>query len=244
MSSTGKISLSEVVEQERALNNPDEPLKVQISTLARLLYIDAYGTINAPENAARVLGMMHRDNETTLPLFTRLLTTGTDTARDITSTVIRSMISEVIHAQIRRSPHDVVVSDEDNGSWFPYSHVQVLRAWNTMNVLEEAGEPSDDGEVIHQVAVLQDYYDALNPAANGFPSSDEYWRGVAAVAAAVVEPMTNSDLPDYIAWAGSHPDIKRAMDVAYERNTFNVDTLVAVIEVQDLNAPVLREGTL
>jgi hypothetical protein len=56
--------------------------------------------------------------------------------------------------------------------------------------------------------------------------------------------MTNNDLPAYIVWAGSHSDIKRAMDVAHERNTFNVDTLVAVIEVQDMNTPVMREGTL
>jgi hypothetical protein len=142
------------------------------------------------------------------------------------------------------SEHDVVISDEDKYSWFPHSHIQVLRVWNAINVLDESGEPSDDGEVLAQINVLQYYYDALNPEINHFPTTDEYWRGVAAVASAVVNPMVQRDLPDYIAWAGSHPDIKRAISIAHERNTFHLDTLTAVIEAQDQNTPVLREGSL
>jgi hypothetical protein len=154
------------------------------------------------------------------------------------------MLSEIMNAQIRTSEDFVIITDEDKDSWYPHSHMKVLRAWNTMNVLEEAGEPSDDGEALYQVGFLQDYYDAMDPAVNNFPSNDEYWRGVAAVASAVVEPMTNTHLPDYIAWAGSCPDIKRAIDVAHERNTFEVSTLIGVIEAQDENMPVLRDGTL
>lgn len=244
MSDTGKISLSEIIEKEHALNTPDAQTKAQLSELVRLLYIDENGVINAPEHTSRLLAMMHDDHDATLPLFTRLLTTGTDTAREITVGVIRAMLNEIANSQLPGSEYDVVVSEEDRYLWFPYSHTKALQVWNAINVLDESGEPSDDGEVLAQINVLRYYYDALNPEINHFPMTDEYWRGVTAVAAAVVEPMVNSDLPAYIAWAGSHSDIKRVMDVAHERNTFNVDTLVAVIEVQDLNAPVLREGTL
>jgi hypothetical protein len=195
-----------------------------------------------------ILNMMDEDNAESIPLFIRLLTTGTESARARTRGGIKTDmidIQEAFDAAKNGDTGSPVWKYDCMNSWHPASSDHALRAWNAMNVIEEVDNGINVNDVFYQIGDLEMLYSAVDPMFRNHPREDSFWRGTAALGMCgdVAYKDDDQHVKKFIDWAGNHDDIGMAVRVAVERDTLNVEVLEDIISRQDANSPI-REGML
>lgn len=210
-----------------------------ISSLVELVYPD---TKERPENAAQRLLLVHADNAPSIELFTRLLTTGHENARESARFIIKGILALIADAQ---NPADGDDPEDFQDAYHPLSTTNVRRVWNTFNVSIECGKAGDDDcwNEVFQLSVNETLHRHLDPEVNNAPERDEYWRGMAVLSLTRLHP-DEKDCAEFIEWAGSSSDARTVLEVATERNTINVATLVGVMGEHAKVSIPLRNGTL
>ena len=209
-----------------------------------------YGSADlAPEDTARCLAIIDADHKDTIPVFDRCLSSGTSAAREVTADFLREVFAE-IKGSVEHGPE---IDSEwehvtlyDAKLWYPHSAAQALQIWNTVNVLQESGSSHDMEDTFTEINNMSIVYYEMDPKTAGYPLTDEYWRGRAAVALTGIYPdgRERRDLTPFISWAGEHKDIARVIDTAKERNTINIEVLAGVLEQQRSISSPLTQGTL
>jgi hypothetical protein len=194
-----------------------------------------------------ILNMIDEDNAESIPLFIRLLTTGTESARARTRGVIKTDmidIQEAFDAAKRGDTGSPVWKFDCMDSWHPASSDHALRAWNAMNVIEEVSNGANANDVFYQIGDLEMLYSAADPSFQNHPTNDSFWRGTAALGMCGDVPYKDDQhVKEFIDWAGNHDDIGMAVRVAVERDTLNVEVLEDILSRQDASSPI-REGLL
>lgn len=195
-----------------------------------------------------IMKMIDEDNAGSVPLFIRLLTTGTESARARTSSVIKADmidIQEAFDAAKRGDTGSPVWKYDCMTSWHPSSGDHALRAWNVMNVIEEVGNGVNANDVFYQIGDLEMLYSTVDPDCQNHPTEDSFWRGTAALGMCSDVPYKEEEprVKKFTDWAGSHEDISSVIRVAMERETLDVDVLEDILSRQDPNSPI-REGLL
>lgn len=234
------------MEQECAVDTKDvqgrttqEALSNAIRLLGELVYP---GPLGRPENTAQRLLLVHADNAPSIELFTRLLTTGHENARESTRFIIKGILALISDAQ---NPADGDDPEDFQDAYHPLSTAHVRRVWNTFNVSIECGKVGDDDcwDEVYQLGVTETLHLHLDPEVNKYPERDEYWRGMAVLSLTRLHPV-EKDCAEFIEWAGSSNHARAVLEVAKERNTINVTTLVGIMDEHTKVATPLRNGTL
>lgn len=212
-----------------------------VGAVTELLY-------GAPTHSkSQYVAILNDDEANTLPVFLRCLTTGTEEARELAEEILTDIFDDMHKA---KSAFEQTLQWEDRcrDAFHPHAVRQVLCGWNAMNVLSEIDELDEEssGDIIDLIEGNREDYAVLVPALAGYPVTDEYWRGVAAFAATCILPGQDSasDINGYLELTGTHPDLRRVIHLARERNTVNADELKAIMQEQDATASVLTSGVL
>lgn len=210
-----------------------------IGVLVELVYPD---TKERPENAAQRLLLVHADNAPSIELFTRLLTTGHENARESARFIIKGILALISDAQ---NPADGDDPEDFQDAYHPLSTANVRRVWNTFNVSIECGKAGDeDGwNEVYQLSVTETLHLHLDPEVNKYPERDEYWRGIAVLSLTRLHPV-EKDCAEFIEWAGSSSNARAVLEVARERSSLNTSTLIGIMGEHSKVSTPLRNGTL
>lgn len=218
-----------------------------LDDLTDLLSADGEVASKVPD-LRMILEMINKDHAESVSLFIRLLASGTEAARDRALGVIKTNLIDIQDAfdSFRHGESGSPNWWEDCiDSWHPTADSNVLRAWHTMTVIEEADNGVNANDVFYQISDLEIMFTAVDPRFQNYPTEDGFWRGVAALAMCEEAPYKEEDstLKKFIEWAGNHDDVRKVIGVAKERDTIRVDVLEDILSRQDANSPV-REGLL
>jgi hypothetical protein len=234
------------MEQERAVDTNDvqgRTAQAALSDAIRLLGELVYpNPLERPENAAQRLLLVHADNAPSIELFTRLLTTGHENARESARFIIKGILALISDAQ---NPADGDDPEDFQDAYHPLATANVRRVWNTFNVSIECGKVGDDDcwNEVYQLGVTETLHQHLGPEVNNYPERDEYWRGMALLSLTRLHPV-EKDCPEFIDWAGASSNARAVLEVAKERNTINATTLVGVMGEHSKVSMPLRNGAL
>lgn len=217
--------------------------------LIALLYGDP--AVNCPMDIVNHLGMIDGEDGSTLPLFRRCLTTGTEEAREAVRKHLTSKLATLQDAYDDEETGAVAEDRWDQSCeemFAPTVTNDVCRIWNTANVIMESGCALSLFEVLYNISYMESLVPEARPSHHGNPMDDSYWRGIAAITVSrctTAYPLSldASQFSGYITWAGNHSDISAVIDIARERRTFDRTVLEAVLNTQDRSSPV-RGGVL
>jgi hypothetical protein len=201
------------------------------------------------------------DNPKTIPLFKKLLTTGSHQAQQEVASYIHELLDDIKGAGDGGSSYDEDENGEDDDyddhwnwtdrcphAWYPSSAHSALRIWNTFAVMDESGISGNRYDIIYSVSELGTMWNDLDPMMNPEATTSKFWRG--AVAAAIATQDGDSDreqwehVKEFVDWAGRHTDIAAVINTAKERRTFHKETLEQLIEEKKHTTPAVREGVL
>lgn len=225
--------------------------------LMRLIYQAEVPTFSATE-ARACLDVLQDDDENTLPLITRLLSTGTHSGRERVKYLVRSALRGV-QAQYKTSHLNLDWKLNCATALSPHLSAQIIRNWNISNVLEETEAPDAFGQTLRDVGVSHDYFAWTDYSFKGETVSDGYWRGLTALKLTGVEFQSSPDRRaralardeysfheksfEFIRFAGEHNDIQLVTRTAKERQTIDVATLMGCISGHS-GVPAVAAGTL
>lgn len=208
-----------------------------MSEQAHLLAREVFDLLDESELAGErllpALVLVGADHADTLPIFKRCLATGTEQARREARRFVCALMNG-IHKSAEHEP------------LYPQTPANLLWVWNGVNVLNEMGITyvDEDYDIFTKSSYLEGYYPNLEREALGYPLSDEYWRGIAAMTLTGLRPDPEEDVLGYVMWAGAQADVAKAINTAKDRNTLNVETLTGIIAQQDTTKPPLNSGIL
>lgn len=213
-------------------------LSEAIELLAELVYPNP---LERPENAAQRLMLVHEDYPANIPLFTRFLTTGTFEARNHARLLINGVLALLNDSM---TPDELDDPEDFQEAYYPLSTINIRRIWNMTNVLSECGFPEEGRwDKIYQLGVMETIHTCLDPEQQGYPETDEYWRGTSLLSLTGIEPVV-SDVPGFVEWAGASSDPKGVLDAAMERESLHIPTLIGVMSERSMVAVPLRNGAL
>lgn len=195
-----------------------------------------------------ILGNIEGLDEGTLPLLTRLLTTGSENARK----EARKAFLGIVHSfqaayEQAESDHGNMSMEEEDSRWehfldgyeHPVIRNNLLGVWNAANVNDESGSGMSAEEVIAGMRSVPFYVEEVDPDVDTLAGSDTYWRGMAAVAISrysnhalvtMDRMIAGETIPAFISWAGNHDEVTKVIDIARERGTFDRRTLEGILE--------------
>lgn len=186
------------------------------------------------------LRAVHEDYAANIPLFHRVLTTGTPTAQHYSREIIRGILNAMWEA---KNPQDDDDPEDFAHAFYPMSTMNVYRVWNTINVRTEAGKTDDGWDDIYNQSIMETFNEYLEASVNGNPERDVFWRGLAAMGLSKAYPAEEDALA-FIEWAGSHEDIAAVIILSKQRDTINVNTLKGVMNESSNTLVPLRDGSL
>jgi hypothetical protein len=223
----------------------------------RLIYQTEVPTFSATE-ARACLDVLQDDDESTLPLITRLLSTGTHSGRERIKYLVRSAL-RAVQVQHKTSHLNLDWKLNCATALSPHLSAQIIRNWNVSNVLEETEAPDEFGQTLRDVGASHDYFAWTDYSFKGETVSDEYWRGLTALKLTGVEFQPAPDRRararvrdeysfheksfEFIRFAGEHNDIRIVTQTAKERQTIDVSTLSKFIG-GDSGVPAVSAGAL
>jgi hypothetical protein len=192
------------------------------------------------------LSLMDDDDKKIIPLAIRLLTTGSDIARSQVRATLESALYRLADAY-DRSDIDELWRDRCRDARSPYIKHDMLTAWTASNIIDEL-ELTDNPSILGNKVT---YLDEALATVLDRSMNDHYWRGLAIAALTDLKvdrynPQDGSlrNARVFAPWAGEHSDPARLINVAKERGTLEVRTLIGVMNEQDATAAALRDGTL
>lgn len=201
-----------------------------------------------------VVRAVRTDDPSVTMLAARLLSTGSETARELALVSLHETVVEVGYA-LDQSEDDPKWRGLAADSWSPLSKNDLLLAWCAGAVIDEVGEPMEDD---HWETLKR--FQRTDRRVSGYGDKDRsghgwrtYWRGLAILhLTAMTESWEDADVPRarrreafrFINWAGDGTDARTAVRVARERGTLNSVTLSAVIREQEAVPAVLGDGAL
>lgn len=207
--------------------------------LLRLIYSTEVPSFSAAEVRA-CLDVLQDDDEGTLPLITRLLSTGTHSGKERVRYLVRSALRHV-QAQYKTSHLNLDWKLNCGNALSPRLSDQIIRNWNISNVLEETEATAEFGQTLREVGAAHDYFAWTDYPFKGETVSDEYWRGLAALKLTGVELQSAPERRararvrdeysfheksfEFIRFAGAHNDIRVVTHTATERQTIDVTAL-------------------
>lgn len=205
--------------------------------------IDPEGMI--PEGISIYLDMLRKDNPTTLPIISELLTTGNETGKKLALRKFSIMLNDIANSYQANPRKWVRGYSPQQGS--PRLESEVAKNWAIGNVAEELGiGMSSDREYqnLNGPATNTDYVQhggAFNSAAK----TTAYWRGTIAFNQTTIRwrDEDKKKVHAFVLWAGEQGNLQAIIDVASERKTLDVDTLTGVLAERDSSSPV-RDGVL
>jgi hypothetical protein len=225
--------------------------------LMRLIYQEEIPTFSAAE-ARTCLDVLQDDDENTLPLITRLLSTGTHSGKVRVKYLVRSALRHV-HVQHKNSHLNLDWKLNCGNALSPHLSDQIIRNWNIANVLEETGEVAEFGQTLRDVGQTHEYFAWTDYPFKGETISDEYWRGLTALKLTGVELQRNPERRArsrardeynfheksfaFIRFAGEHDNIQIVTTTAKERQTIDVAVLIDFIS-GDSGVPAVSAGAL
>jgi hypothetical protein len=200
-------------------------------------------------------------DEDTLPLLVRLLTTGSQNAREdvrkafvATAASFQTAFDEAEHTHGQGDWNEY----EDRWDRFldgyerPFIRNRLLEVWNAANVIDETGSNVIIRDIISGMDKLAILLKSVNPDCDDAASTDRYWRGLAAIAVSRdgLPHLTEKGwvkldvaVPGFIEWAGNHEDIATVIDVARERDSFDRGLLEGIL-VEQGDKTALSSGVL
>lgn len=205
--------------------------------------IDPEGMI--PEGVSIYLELLRKDNHTTLPLVSELLTTGNETGKKLALRTFSTMLNEIANSYQANPRKWVRGFSPQQGS--PRIESEVAKNWAIGNVAEELGIGMSSDREYHDLngpATNTDYVQH-GGAANRAAKTTAYWRGTIAFNQSTIrwKDEDKSKVHAFILWAGEQENLQAVIDAASERNTLDVDTLTGVLAERDSSSPV-RDGFL
>lgn len=207
---------------------------------------------------AMYLRYLDDDNSKTLPLFKKLLTTGTPQAQRAVESYLHEVIGDIKEAGDGGSSYDEDEMDDYDDhwnwidrcpdAWHPHSTHNALRIWNTFNVMDEHGIEGNRYEIIHRITELGTMHNDLDPMMNPESMRNRFWRGAAAAAIGTEERNTEraqwGHIKEFVQWAGRHEDIAIVINTVKERRILHPEMLDQVIAEKAGISPAVREGVL
>lgn len=192
------------------------------------------------------LSLMEEDDKRTIPLAIRLLTTGSDIARSQVRATLESALYRLADAY-GNSDVDELWRDRCREAMSPYIKHNMLAAWSASDLIDELEIDTNPTLLGDRVTMIDD-----DLATQLDRSGDEkYWRGLAITALTGIKvdrfnPQDKSlkNARVFAPWAGKHEDPARLIEIAKERGTLEVRTLLGVMDEQDKTAAALRDGNL
>lgn len=204
------------------------------------------------EKLGEALDLIEKECADTIPVLHRFLTA--ETSDDIHSYIdahIGAVIKELI---------DLMGSAQYNSNWrsrcndtlstrFP---ADVNRLWHALHVSQEVtSEIMDTAEIAlwtrsTQILIESDW-DAVDDQ-----QDDVYWRGMTALTIYQLQTGKQlfyndhdliSQIPGFVELSGTHPDIRKVVEVATERSTIDAEVIRDIMAQQE-PAPAIGNGVL
>lgn len=241
-----------------AVTMPKQTPKGRVEDVAALLIQHGKTSMDSPD-MAMYLRYLDDDNETTLPLFKRLLSTGEPEAQG----VVARFLNETLEA-IKEAGNDSYDPFDEDGEdyeehwnwhdncpevWFPTSSHAALRLWNAVTVMNESGYTGDKNDIYYAISEMEMSLPEMDPRDNKESLTNRYWRGTVALAVGGMnikrEDSENRErIPEFISWAGRHDDIATVIRTVQERKTIDTQMLEEIIAEKYSTVAAVREGVL
>lgn len=196
------------------------------------------------------------------PLAARILTDGGSLARSAALATLEQLIGDVRQALDMADHPDQTYPAAILAAWTGLvGRRQLARAWAVGNVYDEFGE-----EARGPLMWRDEIFEATNldkllgfAAEAGESETDEpdwaYWRGIGAIRAVsnlrggtphepMIDALHRMPMVHFARWAGTHEDLRSVVRVAVDRQTYDADTIKAVLDEEAGAAPAIREGVL
>jgi hypothetical protein len=210
-----------------------------VARLGTLIYGGHVTMINA-----KIIERLDESDKTATPLLVNLLTTGSEDTRSQVRMALATALYDLVTWQ-GTAAYSGPWTNQNYDPWAQNIKHKAISAWHAMSVIEETGRVDTPEEVAKAMEQI-DWF--LHPLSTRGDRSDfpTYWRGVAAAALSNVEPTDKNrkDAFQFPVWAGNHEDVARVIEIAKERQTFNIPTITEIMGMQDEAATPLRQGTL
>lgn len=210
-----------------------------VDHLGTLIYGGHVTMINA-----KIIENLDENDKTAVPLLINLLTTGSEDTRSHARNALATALYDLVSWQ-GTAAYSGPWTNQSLDPWAQDIKHKTISAWNAMSVIEETGSAETPKEVANAMEKL-DFF--LHPLSTRGDRSDfpDYWRGLAAAALSNVEPTEGNrrDAFQFPVWAGNHEDISGVIEIAKERQSFNISTITGIMEMQGSAVAPLRRGTL
>lgn len=210
---------------------------------AKSLYADV-----SERNVDDALDVIHEEEANVLSYAAELMTTGTDTSREMVKESFTSIVNSTARAVIERD------TDSDWDVMLPSgAHVKSMltMAWNIGNVLEESDLPNSKVDQ-QRAEVVCGFINTMRrfigyAEEDMKPVDNVYWRGIAALAVTETVEMFSQTLPEhgreFIDWAGHQENLAPVFRVVRQRGVLHPETIEGILKQTGIEKS-LRDGLL